>query len=73
VYLLLLVGGGLIVPLDLYPEAARAVLALLPSAALGEGMRDLLSGRGFDLSAAVVLAAWAAAAAALAARTFRWE
>jgi ABC-2 type transport system permease protein len=72
-YLLLLVGGGLIVPLDLYPEAARAVLALLPSAALGEGMRDLLSGRGFDLSAAVVLAAWAAAAAALAARTFRWE
>jgi ABC-2 type transport system permease protein len=73
VYLLLLVGGGLIVPLDLYPEAARAVLALLPSAALGEGMRDLLSGGGYDASAAVVLAAWAAAAAALAARTFRWE
>ena len=70
---LLLVGGGLIVPLDLYPEATRAVLALLPSAALAEGLRDLLSGGGFDVSAAVVLTAWAAVAAALAARTFRWE
>jgi len=73
VYLLLLVGGGLIVPLDLYPEATRATLALLPSAALAEGLRDLLGGGGFDLAAAVVLTAWAAVGTALAARTFRWE
>jgi ABC-2 type transport system permease protein len=73
VYLLLLVGGGVIVPLDLYPQAARDLLALLPSAALAEGLRELLSGRGFDVAAAIVLLAWAALASSVAARTFRWE
>lgn len=73
VFLLLLVGGGVIVPLDLYPEAARGLLALLPSAALAEGLRDALSGRGLATGSAVVLVGWTVLAAALAARTFRWE
>jgi ABC-2 type transport system permease protein len=73
VFLLLLVGGGVIVPLDLYPQAARGPLALLPSAALAEGLRDALSGRGLATGSAAVLAGWAVLAAAAAARTFRWE
>ena len=39
VYVLLLVGGALVVPLDRYPTALQPVLALLPTAALGEGLR----------------------------------
>ena len=39
VYVLLLAGGALVVPLDRYPAALQPVLALLPTAALGEGLR----------------------------------
>jgi len=46
VHLLLLVGGGIVVPLDSYPAAAAAHLELLPSGALGEGLRDTLNGAG---------------------------
>ena len=42
VFLLLLVGGGVIVPLDKFPEAAQSVLGLLPIAALSDGLRDVL-------------------------------
>ena len=39
IYVLLLAGGALIIPLDRYPAAAQTVVALLPTAALGEGLR----------------------------------
>lgn len=73
VYVLLLVGGGLLVPLSRYPDGAQGVLALLPSGALGEGMRSAFEGGTVDLLPLVVLAAWAAVGTALTARTFRWE
>jgi ABC-2 type transport system permease protein len=73
VYLLLLVAGGLMVPLDRFPDRAAGILELLPSAALADGLRDTLSGGSLPGSAVVVLLAWAAAAGGLAARTFRWE
>ena len=73
VYLLLLVGGGVIVPLSLYPQAVRAALELLPSGALAEALRELLSGQGFPLGHGVVLVLWTALAAVLALRFFRWE
>ena len=37
VYVVLLVGGGLLVPLSRYPGNSAPVLELLPSGALGEG------------------------------------
>ena len=73
VYLLLLAVGGVVVPLDRYPEAVRPLIELLPSGALAEGLRDGLTGQGVAWAAALVLAGWAAAGVALVGRTFRWE
>jgi ABC-2 type transport system permease protein len=74
VYLLLLLGGGVVIPLEQMPAPLAAVAAWLPSAALGGGLRDvLLRGDPLPWVAAGILAAWAAAGIAVAARTFRWE
>lgn len=74
VFLLLLVGGGVIVPLEKFPDAARAVLELLPISALSEGLRDVLQGGApMPWGAAGILAAWAVLGLGAAARFFRWE
>jgi len=74
IYLLLLLGGGVVVPLDVMPAPLAAAAALLPSGALGEGLRlVLLDGTAMPWSQAAVLTAWAALGAVLASRTFRWE
>jgi ABC-2 type transport system permease protein len=71
VYILLLAGGALIVPLDRYPAALQPVLALLPTAALGEGLRAAATGQVL-LPALAVLLVWLLVAAALTRRLFRW-
>ncbi|MFF5102323.1 ABC transporter permease [Streptomyces sp. NPDC000134] len=74
VFLLLLVGGGVIVPLDRFPDAAQDVLGLLPISALSDGLRDVLQhGAALPWGDLGVLAVWAAAALAAAGRFFRWE
>ena len=73
VYVLLLVGGGLLVPLGRYPEAARHVLELLPSGALGQGLRDTFAGDGPTAFTTVILLIWAVCASLLVSRTFKWE
>jgi ABC-2 type transport system permease protein len=74
VFLLLLVGGGVIVPLDEFPDAARSVLGLLPISALSDGLRDVLQhGAGMPWGDAGILAGWAVAGLAAAGRFFRWE
>lgn len=73
VYVLLLVGGGLLVPLSRYPEAVRHVLELLPSGALGQGLRDTFTGAGPSAFTTVVLLVWAVCASLLVSRTFKWE
>jgi len=74
VYLLLLVGGGIAVPLDRFPDGLGRVLELLPAAALAEGLRDVLDeASGLPLGPLAVLTAWAVGAAVAAAATFRWE
>jgi ABC-2 type transport system ATP-binding protein len=72
-FVALLLGSGLLFPLDVLPAAARAVAALLPSAALGALLDAALAGRGVPWQTWAVLAAWAVAAPALAAWRFRWE
>ncbi|MFH9737710.1 ABC transporter permease [Streptomyces roseolus] len=73
VFLLLLVGGGVIVPLEKF-GAAGDVLALLPISALSEGLRDVLrDGVGMPWADAAVLAVWAVLGLGAAARFFRWE
>ncbi|HEY6279924.1 MAG TPA: ABC transporter permease [Streptosporangiaceae bacterium] len=74
IYLVLLGIGGVIFPLSRFPAGARAVLTLLPSGALSDGLRSVLSGSaGSPARDVAVLAVWAVAAIALAARTFHWE
>ncbi|GGQ59272.1 ABC transporter permease [Streptomyces pilosus] len=74
VFLLLLVGGGVIVPLDRFPDAAQDVLGLLPISALSEGLRDVLQhGAGMPWGELGILAVWAVAGLAAAGKFFRWE
>ncbi|TCJ00078.1 ABC transporter permease [Aeromicrobium sp. IC_218] len=73
VYVLLLVGGGVLVPLERYPDGARAVLELLPSGALGQGLRDAFASGAPGLLPVLVLVVWSAVGATATARTFRWE
>ncbi|MFC4332373.1 ABC transporter permease [Streptomyces andamanensis] len=74
VFLLLLVGGGVIVPLDKFPSGVQDVLALLPVSALSDGLRDVLRhGAGMPWGDLGILAVWAVAGLAAAAKFFRWE
>lgn len=73
-YLIMLGLGGVLFPLTKFPPAARPVLKLLPGGALSDGLRAVLAhGGGLPVADLLVLCAWAVAAIALAARTFRWE
>ncbi|MGW7462237.1 ABC transporter permease [Streptomyces sp. NPDC054797] len=74
VFLLLLVGGGVIVPLDKFPDAVRSVLELLPISALSGGLREVLQhGAALPWGDAAVLAGWAVLGLGAAGRFFRWE
>ncbi|MET8292998.1 ABC transporter permease [Streptomyces sp. NPDC005180] len=74
VFLLLLVGGGVIVPLEKFPGAVRDVLALLPVSALSDGLREVLQhGAALPWGDTAVLAAWAVLGLGAAAKWFRWE
>lgn len=74
VFILLLVGGGVIVPLEKFPHAAQSVLQLLPISALSDGLRDVLRhGAGVPWGDLGVLAVWAVVGLGAAARFFKWE
>jgi ABC-2 type transport system permease protein len=72
IYVLLLVGGGLILPSTSYGSFA-GVVAWLPSAALGDAMRAAFLDGAASWSAWAVLLVWAAVGSALASRWFSWE
>ncbi|MEU6395299.1 ABC transporter permease [Streptomyces sp. NPDC046939] len=74
VFLLLLVGGGVIVPLDKFPDAAQSVLGLLPISALSDGLRDVLrDGTAMPWGDLGILAVWAVVGLGAAGRFFHWE
>lgn len=72
-YVLLLGLSAVLVPASHYPRALRPVAQLLPSGALGDGLRAVLSDGGSILWPAVVLIAWALAGTVAATRLFRWD
>jgi ABC-2 type transport system permease protein len=73
-YLVLLLLGGMVVPLGKLPAGLAAVARALPAAALSDGLHGALGRAGsVPAEAWVVLAAWAVAAPVAAALTFRWE
>ncbi|MFJ5677254.1 ABC transporter permease [Streptomyces sp. NPDC093097] len=74
VFLLLLVGGGVIVPLTKFPAAAQQVLQFLPISALSDGLRTVLQhGAGMPWGDLGILAVWAVLGLGAAAKFFRWE
>jgi ABC-2 type transport system permease protein len=72
IYLLLMAGGAVVLPVTSY-GGAGAVVSALPSAALGTGLRTAFIDGAFPLVPVLVLAAWAAVGTVLTARTFSWE
>jgi ABC-2 type transport system permease protein len=74
VFLLLLVGGGVVVPLEKFPAPAAEILRLLPAGALASGLRTVIQqGGGLPAGDAAVLLAWSGFAIVAAAATFKWE
>lgn len=72
-YLVLLLLGGMVVPLAELPGALRAVARALPAAALSDALHAALASAAVPGRAWLVLAIWAVAAPAAAAAFFRWE
>lgn len=73
-YLVLLLLGGMIIPLSELPAPLEAFAKLLPAAALAAGVDGTLTaGAAVPGWAWAVLVLWAVAAPVAAALTFRWE
>lgn len=73
-YLVLLLLGGMVVPLSKLPGGLRAVARALPAAALSDALHAALgAGAAVPGRSWLVLGAWAVAAPVAAALTFRWE
>jgi ABC-2 type transport system permease protein len=70
VWVLLVVGGSVVVPV---PGTLGAVASALPSGALGAAFRAALQHGQVDVGALGVLVAWAVAAALAGVRWFRWD
>jgi len=68
IWVLLLAGGGLVLP-----SPAPGVAALLPSGALGDALRAALAEQTVAVGPLLVLLVWAVLASAAVARWFRWE
>ena len=73
-YLVLLLLGGMVIPLSKLPGPLRAVSRALPAAGLSDALHGALAaGSSVPGRAWLVLVVWAVAAPLAASRTFRWE
>jgi ABC-2 type transport system permease protein len=73
-FLVSLVLGGIVIPLDRLPATIASVAAILPPAALTAALAIGLGSVAGDPSGPLlVLAVWAVVAAGLAALLFRWD
>jgi ABC-2 type transport system permease protein len=73
-YLVLLLIGGIMFPLDSLPNWLQVPAQLLPSSALADVMRGALTETSLNGGTAwIVLAVWALVAPATAAKFFRWQ
>jgi ABC-2 type transport system permease protein len=73
-YLIFLLLGGMVVPLDKLPGGLATLASGLPAAALSNGLHASLgAGSAVPVHSWVVLAIWAIVTPVAAALTFRWE
>lgn len=74
IYILLLLGGGILIPSTLVPTWLGDLGSILPSGALGDGLREVMAaGDAMPWTSVIVLLCWFVVGAAVASRTFRWE
>jgi ABC-2 type transport system permease protein len=73
-YILLLLIGGMIVPLSQLPMGLRVIAEVLPPAALADALAGATAGTTWAQTRDwIVLVVWAIATPVVAASTFRWE
>jgi ABC-2 type transport system permease protein len=73
IYFLLVIAGGIVVPANRYPASVAWIVELLPSGALGEGMRQAFTHGSVSIPAVAVLLMWSLLATWATARSFTWE
>lgn len=74
VYLIMLLVGGVVIPITSLPSPLRTVGSGLPSGALTDVLREALSNSGsHPQSSWIILSVWALFAPLLASRWFRWH
>lgn len=74
VYLIMLLIGGVVIPIDSLPGPLRAIGSGLPSGALADVLRKALTDGGSHTGSSwFVLGLWAIATPLLASRWFRWQ
>lgn len=72
-FLVFLLLGGIVLPIDHLPAPLAALASVLPAASLADLFRVALGAGGDLVRPIVMLSAWAVGSVAVAARTFRWE
>lgn len=73
VFLILLLGGGLVISPDRMPTGLASIVNVLPSGALADAFRTATITGSVAWGSCAILVGWTIAAGALAAKTFRWE
>lgn len=73
IYVVLLLFGDLVIPVEELPGALQPVSRMLPTSALATLLRDGFGGAEAGAAPWLVLVVWAVAAPLAAARSFRWE
>lgn len=72
-WILLAALGGVLIAADRYPAPWDTVVSLLPSSALGDGMRTALVDGGFPAAQILILLVWTGLVSVLAVRHLRWS
>ncbi|HUX87439.1 MAG TPA: ABC transporter permease [Chloroflexota bacterium] len=73
-YLLFLLLGDIVLPLDHLPALLRPIASVLPATVLSDTLRAaVVPGASASSFSFIALVAWAVVASVLAIRTFRWE
>ncbi len=72
-WILLAAVGGTIIPRSALPDAIEPIVAILPSAALGDGLRAALTSGTFDFLSFALLSGWAVVVGLAAVRWFKWS